>query len=306
MNLFDARIGFDTHIFLRPPLQSRYLGKNTNAGLRGHWQKSLDCVMVQSQTKLASGQEEEDWECEDANGHFIDLVANIHYDSDFKDPVVGPLKSGETALHIENAIFVSNSKVIIKEVPRFTQQSEMSHRRLATSGNRSVLLVRIKANDGEPTHSESVLASKVFGIGNEGDSFNLSSGYDQCSYGKLKIQPTNHVQNGVHTMEINQNIIGEKNTDVRNVALDQLRSEMGTTNLNDMFDHIAFCLPPGTKSKNGENILVSHANASFFRMFMSLITLIHPYAQNRRQRLVGKWNRQWLRNFIQRRVVHKY
>jgi hypothetical protein len=301
MNLVDVRkYDLNTHICLLLPL-----GKNTNAGLRGHWQKPLDCVMVLSETKLANNKEEEDWECENSHGRFIDLV-NIHYDSGFKDPVVGPLKSGETVLHVEDAIFVSNSKVIIKEEPRFTQQSGVSHRRLATSGNRSVLLVRIKANDGEPTHSESVLASKVFGIGNEGDSFNLSSGYDQCSYGKLKMQPTNLVENGVHTMELNQNIIGETHTDVRNVALDQLRSEMGTTNLNDMFDHIAFCLPPGTKSKNGENILVSHANASFFRMFMSLITLIHPYAQNRRQRLVGKWNRQWLRNFIQRRVVHKY
>jgi hypothetical protein len=141
---------------------------------------------------------------------------------------------------------------VIIRAPTFSQLPKKHHRRnLETIEKRSVLMVRIEANDSKPTLTESDLASKVFGIGDE-DSFNLSSAFDQCSYGKMKMEPTQIFADGIHTLKIDQNIIGEKNTDIRTIALEQLRTEMGTTDLTGMFDHVAFCLPPGTTSKQGK------------------------------------------------------
>jgi hypothetical protein len=85
-------------------VQSANLRKNRKPSLRGKSQKELDCVMFLTKTKLLDGQEEEEWECEDDQGRFVEL--DRHYDAEYSDPEAGPLKSGSTILHSDDAFFV--------------------------------------------------------------------------------------------------------------------------------------------------------------------------------------------------------
>lgn len=239
-------------IYLRSSSQSKSIRNNIKPtrSLRGTQENhKLTCVLVLAETSLPNDQDEEDWECIDENGRFVDIDA--HYDVRYKDSEVGALRSSQTIFHSDDVVFVSDSKAIVRDTPHLSQLPENHNRHLETTGPRSVLVVRIEANDAASTYTESQLATEIFGVGNE-DSFNLSSGFDRCSYGQLKLEPTTLVQDGIYTMHLDQDIIGEKNTDVRNVALEQLRTEMDTSDLNNKFHHVAFCFPPGTISRHGK------------------------------------------------------
>ena len=262
--------------------------------------------MVQSHTEVSNQlKDEEYWECEDAQGRIIDFQ-NVQYSSEFKDPRVGTLESGKTIFHglVESQ---SDSTVVVNKVLGFSSPDDSSHRRLATTGTRSVLLVRIKASDAETTPSESDLANKVFGVGSE-DSFNLVSGYDQCAYGKLKLIPTDEVQNGVYTLELDMEVIGEKSTDIRSAAIEKLRTDMGVSNLNDKFDHVAFCLPPGTKSKYGKILLVTVFLSQLSNTSISDIQWFEFSLSSycRSNTMVCFCYYQWIYNFVQRQLVHKH
>lgn len=219
---------------------------------------SLDCTLVLTETQFEDGKEEQEWECEIdplISGQFLEL--NVHYSPDYKDPEAGLFNSGVTTFHSDRAL-VSESKVIVRETPKISQKSQGRHgRRLATIGTRNVLVVRIQAKDVSTSPTEEDLAREVFGITNSNDntnSWNLSSAFNQCSYGNLKLEPAEdgHAKHGVYTVVINQNVRGQRHVDIRNIALDTLRSELGTTDLNSLYDHVMLCLPPGTTTKTGK------------------------------------------------------
>ena len=44
---------------------------------------------------------------------------------------------------------------------------------------------------------------------------------------------------------------------MRNVILDQLRSDFGSNDLNALYDHIMVCMPHGTLSKSGKHCIIS-------------------------------------------------
>ena len=211
-------------------------------------ERQLECTLYLAETQRKNDNEEEDWECEDENGNFLEL--NVNFDSKFKYPDVGVLESGNTVLHA-NTAFISDQKAIIRGDHKLSKKPIDRRRKLVSSGERSVLVVRVEADDASTSASESEITRKVFGTGEEG-SFNLSSGYGECSFGQLKLKPTDHFQNGVKTVTVDTNIIGEKNVMVKNLVQDKLRAEMNVQHLDTVFDHVMIILPPGTKSKQGK------------------------------------------------------
>ena len=117
------------------------------------------------------------------------------------------------------------------------------HRHLSSStlGNKSVVAVRVKTTDAIYSSSEEVLRREVFGIGE--DEFNLSSGYDQCSYGALTFTPlASHssggvsIENGVVTIEVNVQAIGNGHGSVRNAVTNKIKEIFGS-NMQSVADY---------------------------------------------------------------------
>jgi hypothetical protein len=114
---------------------------------------------------------------------------------------------------------------------------------------RKVLAVRVQANDSSPGSSLSEIGDKIFGT--DGDAVNLVERYDSCSFGQLVMQPYNGVtaggesiSNGVIEVGIDMDVNGVDDEDVREAAMTATEARLG--NLSDQFDHVMFCLPPGT------------------------------------------------------------
>jgi len=206
--------------------------------------------------------DEQYWECEvdsssdsSARGHFLAL--NWEFNVDYKDSVIGIIESGATTLHADTAVLFE-SKAIITGAPKLAQKAFEHSRRLSTIGHRSVLVVRIEANDASTSATEADLAREVFGLGDSSggtDSFNLSSGFAQCSYDKLTFGPANGGvgTNGVYTVSIGSAVVGQTFGSVRNVVLDKLRTDFGNNDLNALYDHVMVCMPSGTVTKKGEH-----------------------------------------------------
>jgi len=231
-------------------------------GLKGEDNHELDCTLVLADTQFEDNTEEHHWECEvdsssnsSARGHFLAL--NVEYDEDYKDPLIGPIQSGDTTLHADDAIIVSGSEAILRGIgmPNLAHKAAEHRRRLSTTGIRSVLVVRVDANDATTSAPEEDLAREVFGIikpNGVPDAFNLASAVAECSYNKLKLEPTSdRGNNGVYTVSINDDVVGQRFGSVRNVVLDQLRSDFQTSDLNSLFDHVMVCMPPGTVTNTG-------------------------------------------------------
>lgn len=217
---------------------------------------SKSCILYLVERQLEGQKKDHKWECEiDADdndgvqGRLVEL--NVNFPIDFKDEDVGSLESGVTTLHSIDA-FVSGNKAIVRGKPKFSKKEKRKNdvRRLASTGKRSVLVVRVEANDSSTTASEEELAREVFGItdaqGNS-DSFNLSKAYKQCSNNQLEFKPTTQIQtaNGVYTVVLEENVTGQNEVNIRVRVLETLQEVFGS-DLNSKFDHVMLCLPPGT------------------------------------------------------------
>ncbi len=113
-------------------------------------------------------------------------------------------------------------------------------RHLASTGDKTVVAVRVQATDAVYSHSEEDLRREVFGIGGT-DTFNLASGYDQCSYGSLTFNPlASHssngvsIENGVVTISVDVAAGGEENSVVRNAVTNKIKEIFGFSSNNDM------------------------------------------------------------------------
>ena len=87
-----------------------------------------------------------------------------------------------------------------------------TQRRLAT---KSMLVLRVNAQDSSPTHTAAQLSDKVFGT--DGDLVNLKSQYWACSDGQLDFQPATGagITNGVYDVSLGQNVLGVRDYSVR-------------------------------------------------------------------------------------------
>ena len=123
-------------------------------------------------------------------------------------------------------------------------------RRLAVAtGTKTVLAVRVIASDSLTSSSEVTISDEIFGTVN--DLVNMKSQYEACSNGQLIFQPFTGttssgttVLDGVTTVKIDMNVNGVEDSSVRVAVLDAANNQLG--NLQDHFDYVMLCLPPGT------------------------------------------------------------
>jgi hypothetical protein len=120
---------------------------------------------------------------------------------------------------------------------------------VTTVGTKTVLVIRVDAQDSKTTATEAELADDVFG--SSGDQLNLKSQYSACSDGKLTLVPlkSNSIvgTDGVYTVKIPKfSVNGINDGALLAEVINKASSSLGAR-LDTIAAHVMVCLPPGTQ-----------------------------------------------------------
>ncbi|CAJ1954133.1 unnamed protein product [Cylindrotheca closterium] len=202
--------------------------------------------------------------------------------------IAGELYSGETILDLPDGTTINreDQTLNLNEMPALVN-SDSSERRLQqntkTTGDRTVLAVRVIASNGEMSKSDEELSASIFGGAN--DFVNLKSQYAACSHGKINIvkRPdmnglTSNIQNGVVTIRVNLPVEVGHSTMV-NAVSQELDREFGMT-MHSIADHVMYCLPKG--NYNGVGFAIMNGGLSVFndKLCTSVSTQMHEIGHN--------------------------
>jgi len=203
--------------------------------------------------------------------------------------ISGELYSGETWLDLPMNTTVNreDQTLNLNDIPTLVTGTKSSERRLRqlarTTGDKSVLAVRIIAENSQFSKNEEELAASVFGGPN--DFINLKSQYSACSHGKLNMvkRPdldglTTNVRNGVVTIRVSLPIEVGHSTMV-NAVSQELSREFGLT-MDGIADHVMYCLPKDTY--NGVGYAVMNRGLSVYndKLCTSVSTQMHEIGHN--------------------------
>jgi len=109
---------------------------------------------------------------------------------------------------------------------------------------RTVLAIRVVANDSATTASEATISDEVFGT--SGDDVNLRTQMARCSLNQVDFAPASGPwgDDGVVTVNLNMNVTGVSDGTVRNAVESALDAEYGSEWRAQ--NHAMFLLPPAT------------------------------------------------------------
>lgn len=130
-------------------------------------------------------------------------------------------------------------------------------RRLAVTGTKSVLVVRVIASDAATTATVQRLSDSVFGNNADGDgadAANLASQYSACSHGKLtfvEAPPRTgnaiSIVNGATTVTLPNTATTDGDGVMNNAITAELNAQFNVAAPTPhLADHVMHCLPPGT------------------------------------------------------------
>ena len=135
---------------------------------------------------------------------------------------------------------------------KFVESSSRRVRRLAKTGTRSTLIVRVTSPTESNTESASNLANAAFGIG--GQQYSMSAQFNSCSAGKLNFVPAsgfNDISNGVIELLLEESVTGRNIFDLENPMTIAVKTLLGIPDLYSAFSNVIFCMPFGTTFKAG-------------------------------------------------------
>ena len=135
---------------------------------------------------------------------------------------------------------------------KFVEDRTRHVRRLAQSGNRTTLIVRVSSSNDTHTDSAAILANAAFGVG--GQQYSMSSQFNSCSAGKLNFVPAsgfNVISNGVVELLLNESVVGKNIFDLENPMTIAVKNLLGVSDLYSTFSNVIFCMPVGTTFKAG-------------------------------------------------------
>ena len=129
-----------------------------------------------------------------------------------------------------------------------------------TMGDKTVVAVRVVANGGSYSKSEDHLRNKVFGT--NGDSFNLKSGYAQCSNNQLRFNPYPgrrdgngaSIQDGVVTITVD-NDVSEGQGALVNAVMTRIQQVFGSVPRN-IATYWMLCMPSQAFEADGGKVVV--------------------------------------------------
>ena len=223
---------------------------------------------------MEDGSELEEVDCFDpTSGTYSHIGNKIIEDSILKQLHDGKLTSGTSTLMQEGAFFDDEDGALIVdegEDLEFGGKHDQSRRKLAVTGTKTMLALRVEAADSSTSSSESQISDAWYGT--TGDPLNLKSQYEACSYGKVTMNPanTNSVSNGVYTVQISETVNGVDNGVIRNAAVNEGNAQLGS--MSSQFDFVMVCIPPGT---NGGWIAYAYGN-----WYLSVVSLLKQVSIN--------------------------
>lgn len=208
----------------------------------------FECILLIKVTEWENDEDTYDVECSSSEGdilHFAILPAEVQSLFD-----AGELHSGEDLLRASSAMISPNGEltiptrasISIEYMPQGRTQTTQ------TTGQKSVIAIRVIAADASETSSAAVLSDEIFGT--SGDLVNLRERSASCSYNKFKLEPyigtTStgvNVTNGVYEVTIPNNVTGVDGSIIRHAVQDAGNAVLG--NMREQMDHVMLCLPPG-------------------------------------------------------------
>ena len=134
----------------------------------------------------------------------------------------------------------------------FVASRENRRRQLVqTTGNRTVLIVRVTAPGSAQSNTRASLADAAFGSGGQQNSF--AAQYSSCSAGKLTFATASGfpslITNGVIDLALPSSVNGMYTSSLSNDMISSIKKILGVTNLGTTFSNIMFCMPIGTISR---------------------------------------------------------
>ncbi|GFH59674.1 hypothetical protein CTEN210_16150 [Chaetoceros tenuissimus] len=208
------------------------------------------CTLLLKIKTFEDGHEEEQVDCYDEETKTYSRIATVRGSEYIQSELLsrfkkGELHSAESTLMHEGAFYEGNTLVLPSDgvaKAEFGQNTNSrSRRRLAISGTRTYLAVRVIATDSSPTPTTSQISDEWFGT--SGDPVNYKSQIEACSYNAVTVSKFtgSGVTNGVVTANIFTSVGGKDDGDIADLA------ETAVNNLNlGNPDHTILCLPPGT------------------------------------------------------------
>jgi len=132
------------------------------------------------------------------------------------------------------------------EARHHRQNKRYGERNLASvsHGTKNAVVIHIKTLDVETPYSKKDLSNVVFGT--HGDTENVRSRMNACSFGKLNVEPArvDGVDNGVYSFEIQLKAADISRHTLTNMIFDDLADNYGK-DLEETFDHVMLCIPKG-------------------------------------------------------------
>lgn len=164
--------------------------------------------------------------------------------------------SGDTTILAEGATIMDGEMYLPADASIEFGSNEENRRKLQSwqeysrrNGIKKVLVVRANGQGSSTTANSQTLSDKIFGT--HGDTATLRSQYQQCSHGKLDLQPFEgttrggtYINGGVLDVNIDMYVPGANRYAVED-ALENAADQL-VGGLRDQFDHVMLCLPPGT------------------------------------------------------------
>jgi hypothetical protein len=136
------------------------------------------------------------------------------------------------------------------EIEIISMVSRNSRRSGKSLGSKSVIVVRVIANDKASFYTSKQLANKVFGL--YGDPVNLASQYAACSHKRLTFHPANHsaATDGVIEVSINVSVVNQLRSVITGEITEAVNKIIGS---KDNFDHVMYAIPRGTLDEDGSS-----------------------------------------------------
>ena len=149
-----------------------------------------------------------------------------------------------------SSLKVLSSKQVQEIFNNMGQQRRLSKTEIR-NGIKKLLAVRILANNGSEAPEETIseIRDAIFESEADPSAPTVVSQYAAVSHGALQYVPANGpgIQNGVATVSVQSSIISGNSSIQGDLMVDILESTAASLgNLEDLADHIVFCLPTGS------------------------------------------------------------
>eukprot|EP00526_Cylindrotheca_closterium_P008389 CAMPEP_0113624610 /NCGR_PEP_ID=MMETSP0017_2-20120614/12694_1 /TAXON_ID=2856 /ORGANISM="Cylindrotheca closterium" /LENGTH=850 /DNA_ID=CAMNT_0000534661 /DNA_START=60 /DNA_END=2612 /DNA_ORIENTATION=+ /assembly_acc=CAM_ASM_000147 len=202
--------------------------------------------------------------------------------------VLGELISDETVMILPGDAMLNprTYEIFFNSEPPSLWNHEMEERerrrklrRLAITGAKTVLVVRVQATDATTTSTAAQLGNFVFG--DDGSTLNLKVQTAACSHNQVTINKatartgsTTSIANGIVTIPVSiATSAGE--TTMINTITTNIKIEFGVSAVSDLADYAMYCFPPGTMATDA----VAYAVLNGFLSFYNDEACTYPSAQ---------------------------